>query len=311
MVATGLPISNQAPSAKPSQPDTVAATDSMEGSFTGVLSQLLGESDATSSQATQAEMQFAQEIVEAADDVLPDPEAALLAAMQAVEMRAAQSPIGQERGSIAGLPGAAGLHAAITQALAAAGGAQSGEAVLRAAAEPTQESLSVVTAQTSLPASLPTAQEGIYDIRLTETEPAPYRLREPVGTAAWSDELGARLYLMADKGHHAASLKLSPEHLGPLEVRIAVKDDQATVWFGAANADTRAALEQALPRLRELFAAQGLALAHSGVFQEAPQDFTRASAFAAPDDTSGEAAVLSDEKSVTVSVKRGLVDAYA
>ena len=56
------------------------------------------------------------------------------------------------------------------------------------------------------------------------------------------------------------SLRLWPEHLGPLEVRITMNDDQASVWFGAAHADTRAAIENALPRLRELFASQGLSL---------------------------------------------------
>jgi flagellar hook-length control protein FliK len=67
-------------------------------------------------------------------------------------------------------------------------------------------------------------------------------------------------------------LRLSPEHLGPLEVRIAVQNDQVSVWFGAAHADTRNALENALPRLRELFAAQGMSLTDAGVFREPPRD---------------------------------------
>src|SRR5437868_735552 len=92
-------------------------------------------------------------------------------------------------------------------------------------------------------------------------------LHQPVGSSAWADELGTRMTLMASRGQHSASLRLSPEHLGPLEVRIAVRDDQASVWFGAAHADTRAAIEQALPRLRELFASQGLSLTDAGVFQ--------------------------------------------
>ena len=45
-------------------------------------------------------------------------------------------------------------------------------------------------------------------------------------------------------------------------------EGEATVWFGAANADTRNALEQSLPRLRELFASQGLVLADAGVHRE-------------------------------------------
>ena len=93
----------------------------------------------------------------------------------------------------------------------------------------------------------------------------------PVGSAAWADEIGSRLTLMAEHGRHTASIRLSPEHLGPLEVRITMQDDQASVWFGAAHADTRAAIETALPRLRELFASQGLSLTDAGVSHEAPR----------------------------------------
>jgi len=96
-------------------------------------------------------------------------------------------------------------------------------------------------------------------------------VHQGVGTAAWADEIAARVNVMAEQGRHTASLRLSPEHLGPLEIRIAIRDDQASVWFGAAHADTRDALEAAMPRLREMFAAQGLSLADTGVFHEAPR----------------------------------------
>lgn len=136
-------------------------------------------------------------------------------------------------------------------------------------------------------------------------------LQQPVGTRAWADELGSRLTMMTEKGHHTASLRLSPEHLGPLEVRIAMRDDQASVWFGAAHADTRAAIEQALPRLRELFAAQGMSLADAGVFREPPkQQFTD---WPTGDQRgSGSDAVSPTEgTSVPSRVQLGLLDAYA
>ena len=59
-----------------------------------------------------------------------------------------------------------------------------------------------------------------------------------------------------------------PEELGPVEVRISVRESDATVTFVAPHADARAALEQAMPRLREMLAAQGLALADSAVFAD-------------------------------------------
>lgn len=96
-------------------------------------------------------------------------------------------------------------------------------------------------------------------------------LRERVGTARWADELGTRMVLMSVRGQQEGSLTLMPEHLGPLEVQISINKDTASVWFGAQHADTRAALTEALPRLRELFAASGLSLGQAGVSEQAPR----------------------------------------
>jgi flagellar hook-length control protein FliK len=141
----------------------------------------------------------------------------------------------------------------------------------------------------------------------TEPPPTTVQIHAPVGSQHWPDQVGAQLTLMAQKGEHTASLKLSPEHLGPVEVRIAVRDDQTTVWFGAQHADTRVAIEQALPRLRELFAAQGMSLGDSGVYREAPRDTPKQFG----NSPSGERG--SDSASVTAvaAVRAGLVDAYA
>jgi flagellar hook-length control protein FliK len=131
----------------------------------------------------------------------------------------------------------------------------------------------------------------------------------PVGAQGWSEEIGSRLTMMVEQGKHTASLRLSPEHLGPLEIQISMQDDQASVYFGAANADTRAALENALPKLREMFASQGLSLADAGVHREPPRQQPNPSA---PASSSGSFAADSGEQSVSaVQVKLGLLDAYA
>jgi flagellar hook-length control protein FliK len=83
---------------------------------------------------------------------------------------------------------------------------------------------------------------------------------------AMAQNLGDRLLLMADKGLQSATLRLQPEHLGQMEIRIRVNDDgSAQVLFSAPHAHTRDALENAIPRLRELFADQGLSLTQAGV----------------------------------------------
>lgn len=146
---------------------------------------------------------------------------------------------------------------------------------------------------------------------LRQTEAAYSRpVHVPVGSAAWADEIGSRMTMMVDQGKHTASLRLSPEHLGPLEIHIAVNDDQASVWFGAANADTRTAIENALPRLRELFASQGLSLADANVSREPPRQQQNPAAQSSS--TSG--GISSDDGSVAATpahIRLGLFDAYA
>lgn len=145
--------------------------------------------------------------------------------------------------------------------------------------------------------------------KLHRTDDVTRPIQAPVGNAQWADELGARLTTMTEQGRHAASLRLSPEHLGPLEVRISIRDDQASVWFGAAHADTRAAIEHALPRLREMFEAQGMSLADAGVFHEAPREQPELAHGRRSHGTEGHAEEHATAAPVRVSV--GLVDAYA
>lgn len=101
---------------------------------------------------------------------------------------------------------------------------------------------------------------------------SPQALHSQVGSPRWAEELGSRLVMMTTRGQGEGSLTLAPEHLGPLEVRISMNQNTANVWFAAQHADTRAALAEALPRLRELLAESGLSLGHAGVSHEAPRE---------------------------------------
>lgn len=94
------------------------------------------------------------------------------------------------------------------------------------------------------------------------------QLSLPVGSHGWAEELVTRLALQSVRGEYSGSLRLSPEHLGPLEVQIRLQDDKASVVFGAQHADTRTALHEALPRLRELFASSGLQLLDASVTRD-------------------------------------------
>jgi flagellar hook-length control protein FliK len=134
-------------------------------------------------------------------------------------------------------------------------------------------------------------------------------LKSPMGSSQWNDELGGQLTWMTQRGLESGSLRVSPEHLGPVEVQISVQNGDASVWFGANHPDTRAALEQALPRLREMFASQGMTLTDSGVSRESP----RQSRQQRPSSVSAVSAIGSSDVSVSAAVRMslGLVDTYA
>jgi flagellar hook-length control protein FliK len=139
----------------------------------------------------------------------------------------------------------------------------------------------------------------------------PRTLSGAVGTRAWQDSLGTEVRLLIERGASAATLRVSPEHLGPIEVRIDLADERASVWFTAAHPDTRAALADALPRLREMLSSVGVSLGEAGVQREAPggtdrREGSSPGGAALPEANAESRVVLSQ-----LDAGRGLVDEYA
>ncbi|MEO6078224.1 MAG: flagellar hook-length control protein FliK [Steroidobacteraceae bacterium] len=136
-------------------------------------------------------------------------------------------------------------------------------------------------------------------------------IHAPVGSPRWANELGSHLMTMSRHGQQEGSLSLTPEHLGPVEVRISVAEDTTSVWFGAQNAETRAALTDAMPRLREMFTASGLALGHAGVSHEMPRQDARRSEAPASGGSLNSAAAESAAAPVARRISVGLLDTWA
>jgi flagellar hook-length control protein FliK len=81
-------------------------------------------------------------------------------------------------------------------------------------------------------------------------------MSKPLGSSDWGRELADRISWMAGKTIQVAELRLNPARLGPVEVKIQIHQEQATVMFSSPHAAVREALEQAAPRLREMMTAQ-------------------------------------------------------
>ncbi len=100
-------------------------------------------------------------------------------------------------------------------------------------------------------------------------------LERPVGQPGWNQELGNRIIWMTGKSVDVAEIRLNPPHLGPLEVRINLNQDQASVAFTAQNSVVREAIEAAVPRLREMFSSQQLNLVNVDVSQQSFSEHQR------------------------------------
>ena len=118
----------------------------------------------------------------------------------------------------------------------------------------------------------------------------PLPVAAPVGTREWREEFSAAVRVIATEKIQSAEIHLNPPELGPVHVSLRVEAKEATVAFAAPHADTRQALQEALPRLRELLQADGLSLgsvsvdlAGAGGFAHAQdQAEQRLQAFAVP-----------------------------
>ncbi|MCG9697147.1 flagellar hook-length control protein FliK [Shewanella sp. Isolate11] len=83
----------------------------------------------------------------------------------------------------------------------------------------------------------------------------------------FSPVMRQQLLTMVSQGVQHAEIRLDPAELGHMMVRIQVQGDQTQVQFQVAQHQTRDLVEQAIPRLRELLADQGMQLTDSNVSQ--------------------------------------------
>ncbi|WP_153913906.1 flagellar hook-length control protein FliK [Shewanella sp. TC10] len=77
-----------------------------------------------------------------------------------------------------------------------------------------------------------------------------------------------QLITMVGQGVQHAEIRLDPAELGHMVVKIQVNGEQTQVQFQVAQTQTKDLIEQAIPKLREMLAEEGLQLADSHVSQD-------------------------------------------
>ncbi|HLP98535.1 MAG TPA: flagellar hook-length control protein FliK [Sideroxyarcus sp.] len=126
-----------------------------------------------------------------------------------------------------------------------------------APAAPQSGSIALTTLQNSTPAALMPAQVAV---------------NVPVGNSRWGDEFSQKITWLATQKDQTAELHLNPPQLGPLDVVLKVSGDQATAMFTSPHAAVREAIEQAMPKLRDMLADNGITLGNTTVNDQTPRD---------------------------------------
>lgn len=120
-------------------------------------------------------------------------------------------------------------------------------------------------------------QTGATPIAASQNGPAQTVVGAPLAQDArardvWSGEFSQKITWLATQHQQIAELHLNPPHLGPLDVVLSVSGDQTTALFVSPHAAVRDAVEQALPKLREMLADSGIMLGNATVSDQAPRE---------------------------------------
>jgi len=140
----------------------------------------------------------------------------------------------------------------------------------------------------------------------------------PLQSREWKEEVGDRVRWLISQKLHSAELKINPPQLGSVDIRINVQNEQVTIQFNTANALVKDALEESLPRLREILSSSGLDLVDADVAQHSDKGGSHAENDAEDADSKymqDNKLSQHDEHEINIEsdtiLKKGIIDMYA
>ena len=101
---------------------------------------------------------------------------------------------------------------------------------------------------------------------------ANLQLDTPMNSQKWGEHFTQRVQWVVGQSMSGAQIRLNPQHMGPIEVRVQMQNDQAMVSFTAQHGATREAIEAALPRLRDMLNEQNVNVVDIDVSQHSFSD---------------------------------------
>ncbi|NHZ91997.1 hypothetical protein F2P45_23755 [Massilia sp. CCM 8733] len=97
------------------------------------------------------------------------------------------------------------------------------------------------------------------------------KLSARVGTPAWDNQIGQKIVWMVAGKEQSATLTLNPPDLGPVQVVLNISGDNASVTFSSGELEVRQALENAMPKLRDMMDESGISLGNASVNAGMPE----------------------------------------
>jgi len=155
-----------------------------------------------------------------------------------------------------------------------------------------------------------------------KSEMQHHHVPAPVNDPRWAQQFSERVVWLARGDVQNAQINVNPAQLGPIQINISLNGDQMTAHFAVANQEVRQAIEDAMPRLREMLSGAGINLGQSNVGsqaqqqQQAQQESSQQTGNAPRFD--GEEAILSPDQTTHSGTSglparqgRGMVDLFA
>lgn len=117
----------------------------------------------------------------------------------------------------------------------------------------------------------------------------------PMDITEWQKTLNEKISLVCRQGIQNAEIKLHPEELGSLHIKLAIVDDKMNLHMAVAHNMVKSVLESALPQLRTSLEEQGIMLEQTDI-----SDFSMMNDSSSPYKQEFEIEQLMDDKNKTL-----------
>lgn len=136
-------------------------------------------------------------------------------------------------------------------------------------------------------------------------------LTQHIEHSDWSEHFNQQIVWLGQQNIKTAIIKLNPQELGPIEININVKQEDASVNISLHRVQVHEVIENAIPRLREMMAEQGLNLTQVNIESHHQRQNPQARQYEHSLEKKQLSSEQFEEQPLRLKVKNGLIDYFA